>query len=373
MDPLILAVSSSKASILHCIPGLDGGGAERQLALLTNGLAGSGFNVHIACMRQLASGGSERLLASPVHVLAGRSSFDPRLVTRLIGLAREVKAAIIQTWLPQMDVVGGLAARWLGVPHLLTERSSEGAYPFSLRVFARNLVGRGATAIVANSNAGLEYWRHNSRAEFRCVIRNGIYWAPDEEIGIGYENDALHTEGRKLVLFVGRYHPDKRAVELAEALIPVIQKRTDVCALFLGDGPDRKELAALVGRAGVSERMIVGPFASNVGNWMKRAAAFVSISRYEGHPNAVIEAATRGCPLVLSDITAHREMFDSRSAILVRGDSRRHISEGILSAIDDREGAMERASIAKGIVRSFTVQKMVESYIELYACLLSPR
>ena len=145
-DPYILDYLLSQVSVLHCIPSLDGGGAERQLALLTDGLVEKGLYVHIACMRLAASSIAVRLLASPVHVLRASSSYDLRLVPQVIGLAKHVKAAIIQTWLPQMDVIGGLAARWLRIPHLLTERSSEAAYPISFRVLARNLVGRNGRA-----------------------------------------------------------------------------------------------------------------------------------------------------------------------------------------------------------------------------------
>ena len=92
------------------------------------------------------------------------------------------------------------------------------------------------------------------------------------------------------------------------------------------------------------------------------ATHVVSMSRSDGVPNAVLEAAYAGCGLVLSDIPANRELtseFDLR-AILVRLDSPKDLvsaltkcwtgrDEFIMSASHNMEQVRSKCSIEAGL------------------------
>ena len=78
--------------VLHCIPGMGGGGAERQLAYLAGPLAACGWDVHVA----LRTGGANlaRLErgGATVHMVTAVGNHDPRLAWRLADLFRRVRA-----------------------------------------------------------------------------------------------------------------------------------------------------------------------------------------------------------------------------------------------------------------------------------------
>ena len=92
--------------VLHCIPGLGGGGAERQLSYLSQALTAKAVSVHIAY--HLPGRKFEQFLSSGAtfHRLASRGNHDPRLLWQLIRLIRTVKPHVIHTWLTQMDILG---------------------------------------------------------------------------------------------------------------------------------------------------------------------------------------------------------------------------------------------------------------------------
>src|SRR5687768_12082661 len=75
------ASAMTRPRVLHCIPSLAGGGAERQLAYLSRELDALGWDVHIASVHE---GPSLRLFAgsgATLHLIdTSRSKYDPRLL-----------------------------------------------------------------------------------------------------------------------------------------------------------------------------------------------------------------------------------------------------------------------------------------------------
>jgi glycosyltransferase involved in cell wall biosynthesis len=78
---------------------------------------------------------------------------------------------------------------------------------------------------------------------------------------------------------------------------------------LIGDGPELPHLIALATSLGLSSRIRFHGFQSNPYSWMRRADALVLSSRYEGLPNAVIEALACGTPVIASPVPAVLEII----------------------------------------------------------------
>lgn len=358
--------------ILHCIPNLAGGGAERQLTYLVTEQVNRGYDVHVAFLR---GGENLHLLersGAIIHWVEASSSYDLRILWRLSRLFRNIRPDVVQTWLIQMDVAAGVVARFNRIPVVLSERSQGEAYGEPKRRQVREWVGARATVVVANSRSGLHYWSFRGNALDR-VIPNGFPVATEDYGPAAYVDERLLAGDAPLVLFAGRYHDNKNVGLLIEALVLVLQKAPGVKALLLGDGPLRPSMESRVVAAGLSERLVVGPYATNVRRWMRAAACFVLPSHFEGQPNAVVEAALEGCPLVLSDITTHRELFGEDAAIFVDPMSADNICEAILRVLANPLAASERASHALAAVMPYSIPRMVDAYGVLYDEIVSGR
>ena len=354
--------------ILHLIPSLEGGGAERQLSCLAGGLRRLGADVHVAYLRDGPH--LSRLLQEDVrtHYLGPLNNSDPRLVLKIHRLIRQIRPDIIQTWLTQMDIIGGLAARWNKIPFVLSERTSSEFYTRHWKDLLRLKVGQYAASIVANSNGGIEYWRIQGQrnGQIRCVIPNAI---PFDALSAAQPVDTcgvIQVPYKELILFAGRMVSIKNLAALVPALIMVLKQRQEAVAVLVGNGPLASDCARQAEESALSTRLRVLPFSNQLFGWFKRADVFVSVSQFEGNPNAVLEASACGCPLVLSDIPAHRELFDNRSARFVQGDSSEAIAVGIVGSLEERAAARTRAEQARLAVAGRTSDVCARRYLSLY-------
>jgi glycosyltransferase involved in cell wall biosynthesis len=104
--------------------------------------------------------------------------------------------------------------------------------------------------------------------------------------------------------------------------------------------------------------------------WLGRADAFISASFVEGHPNVVIEAAAAGCPLILSDIPAHREFAVGDSALFAPTRDASALAGALVDTVLDCETSKLRAQRARSLVAELTVESAARQYIDLYRTLI---
>jgi glycosyltransferase involved in cell wall biosynthesis len=104
---------------------------------------------------------------------------------------------------------------------------------------------------------------------------------------------------------------------------------------------------------------------------MKKAAVFVSLSAYEGCPNSVMEAMACGCPLVLSDIPAHREILDESLTLFVDPINVQVVAAAIAQTLDDQDASKGRAFIAKQKSKRWSVEKAARDYEKVYEEVIS--
>lgn len=302
--------------------------------MLASEQARRGWDVHLALRR---GGPYETLVDSTVtvHWVGDYPRANPRLVLATARLVRTLAPDLVQTWLPQMDLVAGSVARALGVPWVMTERASSTAYPWRLGVL-RSIAARGASAIVANSRTGASMWPGAD--------------AIDNAVDVTAVRAAAPLRPCQ-VLWVGRLAAQKGpdVMEAASAGLDV---------LMIGDGPWR-------------DRVHAEPFRSDWWGHLHTAEVFASTSRYEGQPNTVLEAMAAECPLVVTDLPEHRELLDDSCARFVPPDDPKALAVALREVLADRSAARERARIARQRVETRTIKRTADAYEAVYARVLA--
>lgn len=341
---------------------MDVGGAERQLSYLAEGLVRQGHEVHVAMVFRGRYTESLEGAGATIHVLDG-SRYDPRVVTRLTALVREVRPDVVNTWLTQMDIFGGLVTKWLGIPWVLSERSTAAAYPPSLLHRLREWMGRRADAVIANSSGGMDYWRDHTSSDIHLVPN--IVPLEQIERTSAVTDDVGIEEHEKVALFVGRLSAEKNLGKFLEAMA-IARERRDLTAVLCGDGPLRPALEQRARELGLGSWVRFPGSVPNPWSWLKRADVVVAVSTFEGNPNVALEAAAVGAPLVVSDIPAYREILGADCARFVDPNDAEAIAQAIVDVSSDAAAARARAERARWCVAGRSVGEIAARYEDIY-------
>jgi len=350
-----------------------GGGAERQLTYLCEGFNRKGLEVHVALcgggynMQRLEDSGAN------IHKLSIRGNHDIGLLWQLIKLIKQINPDIIQTWLRQMDVFGGLAALITKTPFVLSERNSGRAYNWNWKHFLRVCIGKKANAIISISYDGKGYWDRRTGPKVKKKVIRNIVPVCAIERAKRKQIQANAYAGKKVILAASRLKPQKNLFTLLRALQIVFSKSDDTVALLFGEGPLQKKLLKFQQKLNIRERLKIMGYTLNLYDWLARADVFVSISHFEGNPHTVLEAIACKCPVVVSDIPSHREILDESSAFFVATSSQDDVAEKILQALPKDARVKNKVENAYKNISSQSREAVTRRYIEIYEEIIRSR
>ena len=172
-----------------------------------------------------------------------------------------------------------------------------------------------------------------------------------------------------VILAVGRLDQGKQFDHLIAAFAMVSDKHPDWHLVILGDGPERSRLEAQAESLGISARVSLPGRAGNMAQWYQRASFFVLSSRFEGMPNALLEALAHGCPAVSYDCkTGPRDLIrDGVDGILVPPEGGVAALGGAIESMMCDEGMRQRMAAEAIAVRDrFAIGRILAKWEQLF-------
>lgn len=362
--------------VMQVIWGLGGGGKERRLIQLINGLyAAEGFEQTLVSMTS-QNDYKGQFEEHVDYIVVGAGSKWSRC-KQLVKIIAENKPDIVHLWdntpawvlfLPYLK----LRYRFKYVAGFVTE-----AHPLkrmSLQYVTTQLAFICADAIVSNANACLASKRANPRKSH--VIYNGFdfsrFDAPEfnrtafrKELGI--DSDQF------VATMVARFTPNKdyrMLVEVAENLKDV----KNLVFLAIGKGETMEPTQQLCKEKGVESIKFLG-FRSDVEKFLMCSDAGLLFTNSqvhaEGISNSILESMAAGLPVIATDGGGTPEIVeDGESGFIVQPTNSESAAAILRKLYEDEKLRKEVGNKAKTrIQKHFTLDVMTRKYIDFYNAL----
>ncbi len=363
--------------IVHIIPSLDQGGAEKQLVLLATGLPRDQFDVHVCT---LTRGGPRQAALDeagiPVHAINKSWKVDPPAFLRLRSLLRRLQPRLVHTWIFAANSYGRKAALSARVPRLVAGERCVDYWKVWHELAIDRHLARHTDRIVANSEGVVDFYvGHGIPREKFEIIPNGIESAcPSSKLDRRQMLAACGLPANaKIIGAIGRLWPQKRFKDLiwAAELLKVV--RDDTHLLIIGDGPQRDMLLRWRDHLDIADRVHFLGHRDDVADLLPHFDFFWLASAYEGQSNAIMEAMRAGVPVIATDIPGNRDLIqDGLTGCLVPLGDRAAFARATKVLLDSPEKRNPLIDTARHCICSeFTIETMVQHHVRLYQQLLS--
>ncbi len=293
---------AQRTRILLLVSHLGGGGAEHVMALLARGLSQEKYEIHLGIVGRADTSGESFPSWVNVHALgAGRARAAAFPLLRLIW---RIRPAVLLSGAAEISLLV-LLLRPLFPPKLAVlvrqnaTASSVLAYGTLLR-FMRliyRLLYRHSDHVICQSQA-----MARDLAVAAGIGEEQIAVLPNpvdlEGIRAAMQAPASRNNAGPQLLAIGRLSPEKGFDLLLKAMVAVRERFPEVKLILAGAGQEETALKSLSSELGLETAVCFAGYVDRPYVLFPEATLFVLSSRHEGMPNALLEAAAAGLPLV---------------------------------------------------------------------------
>jgi GalNAc-alpha-(1->4)-GalNAc-alpha-(1->3)-diNAcBac-PP-undecaprenol alpha-1,4-N-acetyl-D-galactosaminyltransferase len=347
------------------IADMGSGGAQRVVSLLVTEWVNAGLRVALITMSDPSSdffivdqrvtrislGGLEDSTSLAGAVVANRGR-----IRSLRNAISDAAAPVVVSFVGATNILTILAARPLEARVVISERND----PARQRLgrgwdLLRKLLYRRADVVTANSEGALRTLRRFVPARKLRLVSNPVAAG-------GERNPESHS-----ILFVGRLVPQKGVDVLLDAMDLVRREIPDARLTIAGAGELEAELKQHSDRLGLEMAVRWLGVKDDLTGWWKTTQVFVLPSRFEGTPNALLEAMAWGIPCVVTTGVggALDLMQDGRSGRVVESGDATALASAIVGLLSDPAAATEMGEAAREMVKELTPPTIAGRWLDV--------
>lgn len=344
------AASSGSKHIVFSIKRIGdvGGGAEKVLAEVANGLQSRGYRVTVICGDSAGTPPYYHLQPDiNIHYLGSANASG---LAKVFGFMRGIAALrrvhidcqpdVAVSFMHSSYIAAGIGLIGTGIPLIASEHIGPEHYrqrPLQrLLLQVTPLLARRITVVSEQIRLSFNPWLRRKM----CVVHNPVNLLPKPRS----VNHASVQDRPKVLLSVGRLTPQKNQSCLIAAFALIADRFPDWTLRIAGEGPLRPELELQVKNLGLSNRASLPGNIANIGQEYERADLFVLPSSYESFGLATAEAIMHGLPAVgFADCPGTNTLIRSgENGVLVSGVNKVEALSEALSALMGDPQALQR-------------------------------
>ena len=364
-------MTGSGATIFHVEASTAWGGQELRVLAELEGLAARGHRTGLICEPDAPIAARARALARPVYPVRFRWSADPVAIRRVAGVLQDERVDVLATHSSLDAWVGGIAARWCGVPIVRTRHLD---LSLKRNPLSRSVYRLLADMVVVTGRSGAERLAVESGvpAERLVVVPTGIDLArfdPHAVTGVGVRRALGFADAAPVVGTVNVLRAIKGTDVFLRACRAILDRIPAVRFVVAGDGPMRREVRELRDALGLSETVHLLGQREDVPELLAAMNVFVFPTLgADINSQAVSQAMAMGVPVVASDIPGNQEQaLDGDTALLFPPGDAGALAEAVCRLLGDSAMARRLAAQAGTRVREgYTLETMLDRMEGVY-------
>lgn len=294
------------------------------------------------------------LCEGPAHVLAAGAA--------IADLARTHRADLVQLNMPTLGAAAPPPVPVVAVTHGCVSTWWQAAKPGEALALEyrwhRRLMGEGLRAadrlVAPTASYARMVARHYGLPRTPLVVHNGRTPLVAHPCGVLTDR----------VLTVGRLWDRVKRTELLDRVAARLVVPFDAAGAVIGPHGERVAIEDLHPLGQLD--------AEALGRHLAARPIFVSAASFEPFGLAVLEAASAGCALVLSDIASFRELWDG-VALFVQGDDEAGYVRAIETVLGDAGERRRLGDAARERAARYTPGAMADAMLAIYAELVGER
>jgi glycosyltransferase involved in cell wall biosynthesis/membrane-associated phospholipid phosphatase len=230
-----------------------------------------------------------------------------------------------------------------------------------------------------------EIGRSYPRLDALVVLTGGDRDAYREALGDGLRIDVIANAvpampgpraplSEPVILAAGRLTPQKGFDLLASAFALIADDAPDWTIRICGDGPKRDGIERRIAQHRLEGRVVLAGRCSRIWEEMERASVYALSSRFEGFPMVLVEAMSKGLPIVAFDCpTGPREVVHSgHNGFLVPYKDIEAFASALLRVIRDAELRAKLGAGAAEEARRYSLEVIGARWDALFAGVTAP-
>ena len=295
----------------------------------------------------------------------GASRWRPIRLYRVIQELRREPAHIVQSAHFYTNLYVAVAARLLGIKSIGAVRND-----LTSELKGHGFMGWGQLHLTGQLITNSELGRRRAidegiKPELIEVVTNVV----DANLANGRRNG--NSNGAARILFAARLTDQKRPDRFLQALQRIAESRPDLDfrGIVVGDGPLRPQLEELADSLGLRPKYVefLGELA-DLKPAYEKSDLVVLTSDWEGTPNVLLEAMSRGLPVVATKVGGVPELVrNGENGLLVETDDADSVASSLITLIENPQLRISMGASGRQVaLEKHSPERLAERLITVY-------